>query len=74
MSMRKIYRKIARENGVSVKEVKEDMQAATTAAYQTPPKDGGVTAAYQRQVPRKGEIPTPDELIRYMAGKVRESV
>nr|WP_322101302.1 sporulation initiation factor Spo0A C-terminal domain-containing protein [Sporofaciens musculi] len=74
MSMRKIYRKIARENGVSVKEVKEDMQAAITAAYQNPPKDGGVTAAYQRQVPRKGEIPTPDELIRYMAGKVRESV
>ena len=32
MSMRKIYRKIARENGVSVKEVKEDMQAAITAA------------------------------------------
>ena len=29
MSMRKIYRKIARENGVSVKEVKEDMQAAS---------------------------------------------
>ena len=74
MSMRKIYRKIARENGVSVKEVKEDMQAAITAAYQNPPKDGGVTAAYQRQVPRKGEIPTPDELIRYIAGKVRESV
>ena len=44
------------------------------AAYQNPPKDGGVTAAYQKQVPRKGEIPTPDELIRYMAGKVRESV
>ena len=74
MSMRKIYRKIARENGVSVKEVKEDMQAAIPAPSQNPPKDGGVTAASQRQVPRKGEIPTPDELIRYMAGKVRESV
>lgn len=74
MSMRKIYRKIARENGVSVKEVKEDMQAAITAAYQNPPKDGGVTAAYQRQVPRKGEIPTPEEFIRYAAGKVQESV
>ena len=74
MSMRKIYREIARKNGVSVKDVKRDMQAAIAAAYQNPPKDGGVTAAYQRQVPRKGEIPTPDELIRYMAGKVRESV
>ncbi len=74
MSMRKIFRKIARENGVSVREVKEDMQAAITEAYRNPPKDGGVTAAYQRQVPRKGEIPTPEELIRYAAAKVRDSV
>ena len=28
MSMRKIYREIARKNGVSVKDVKRDMQAA----------------------------------------------
>lgn len=74
MSMRKIYREIARKNGVSVKDVKRDMQAAITAAYQNPPKDGGVISAYQRQVPRKGEIPTPEEFIRYAAGKVRESV
>lgn len=74
MDMRKIYREIARKNGVSVRDVKKDMQAAITAAYKNPPKDGGVIAAYQRQVPRKGEIPTPDELIRYMAGKVRDSV
>lgn len=74
MSMRKIYREIARKNGVSAKKVKEDMQAAIAAAYRNPPKDGGVTAAYQRQVPRKGEIPTPEEFIRYAAEKVRESV
>ena len=40
MSMRKIYREIARKNGVSVKDVKRDMQAAIAAAYQNPPKDG----------------------------------
>ena len=74
MSMRKIYRKIARENGVSARQVKADMQEAITAAYKNPPKDGGVIAAYQRQVPRKGEIPTPEEFVRYMAGKVRDSV
>ena len=34
MSMRKIYREIARKNGVSVKDVKRDMQAAIAAAYQ----------------------------------------
>lgn len=74
MGMRKIYRKIARENGVSAKQVKADMQAAITAAYKNPPKDGGVTAAYQRQVPRRGEIPTPEELVRYMAEKVRDGI
>ncbi len=74
MGMRKIYRKIARENGVSARQVKADMQEAITVAYKNPPKDGGVIAAYQRQVPRKGEIPTPEEFVRYMAGKVRDSV
>ena len=71
MNMRKIYRRIAKEHGVSVREVKRDMQEAITAAYQNPPQDGGVIAAYQRRVPRKGEIPTPDELIRYAAKKIK---
>lgn len=72
MSMRKIYRKLARENGVSVQKVKNDMQEAITEAYRNPPNDGGVIAAYQRQVPRKGEIPTPEELIKYVVKKVRQ--
>lgn len=72
MGMRKIYQKIAREHGVSVAEVKRDMQEAINAAYLNPPDDGGVIAAYQRKVPRKGDIPTPDELIRYAAGRIRE--
>lgn len=74
MSMRKIYREIARKNGVSAKKVREDMQAALAVAYRNPPKDGGVTAAYQNQVPRKGEVPTPEEFIRYAAEKVRENI
>ena len=73
MGMRKIYREIARKNGVSVREVKKDMQAAITAAYKNPPKDGGVIAAYQRQVPRKGEIPTPDELIDRKSTRLNSS-
>lgn len=72
MNMRKIYRRIAKENGVSVKEVKQDMQAAITAAYINTPQDGGVTAAYQNRVPRKSEIPTTKEFIRYAAQKVKE--
>ncbi|MCD7964316.1 MAG: isoaspartyl peptidase/L-asparaginase [Clostridiaceae bacterium] len=71
MNMRKVYRKVAKEYGVSVKEVKRDMQEAITAAYQNPPQDGGVIAAYQRRVPRKGEIPTPDELIHYAVKQIK---
>ena len=32
MGMRKIYRKIARQNGVTVEEVKRDMQSAINEA------------------------------------------
>lgn len=69
--MRKIYRKVAKKHGVSVKEVKEEMQKALDHAYTNTPDDG-VTEAYQKQVPSKGEIPTPEEFIRYAANKVKE--
>lgn len=69
MNMRKIYRKIAKENGVSVQEVRREMQAAITEAYTDPLNDNEITKAYQKQVPRKGEIPTPEELIRYLSGQ-----
>ncbi|MGD9568660.1 MAG: sporulation initiation factor Spo0A C-terminal domain-containing protein [Sedimentibacter sp.] len=71
MSMRKIYRKVARKHGVSVKEVKDEMQKALDYAYINTPDDG-VTEAYQKQVPSKGEIPTPDEFIKYAANKIKK--
>ena len=36
MGMRKIYRELAGKHGVSMKEVREDMQAALTEAYTDP--------------------------------------
>ena len=45
MNMRKIYRKIAKENGVSVKEVRQEMQAAITEAYTSPQNDNSITKA-----------------------------
>lgn len=69
--MRKIYRKVARKHGVSVKEVKDEMQKALDYAYINTPDDG-VTEAYQKQVPSKGEIPTPDEFIKYAANKIKK--
>lgn len=71
MSMRKIYRKVAKKHGVSVKEVKEEMQKALDYAYTNTPDDE-ITEAYQKQVPSKGEIPTPDEFIKYAAKKIKK--
>ncbi|MDE6902687.1 MAG: terpene synthase/cyclase family protein [Lachnospiraceae bacterium] len=73
MRMEKILKQIAREHGVTVKEVREEMQKAITEAWTNPPGDGGVTAAHQRRVPCKGEIPTPEELIRYAAAEIRKT-
>ena len=70
MSMRSIYRKIAKQYGVSVNEVKEEMQMALNHAYTKTPNDG-ITEAYQKQVPSRGEIPTPDEFIRYAVNKIK---
>lgn len=68
--MREVYRKIAKKYGVSVKEVKRDMQEALTIAYRDAPKEE--TAGKQDQVPRKGDVPTPEEFIRYAVKKIEE--
>ncbi len=70
MNMRKIYREVARKHGVTVEEVKREMQAAINEAYTNTPNDG-ITGAYQNRVPRKGEIPTTDAFIRYVAKEVK---
>ena len=43
MNMRKIYRKVAKEYGVSVEEVKREMQAAITDAYTNPLNNNEIT-------------------------------
>lgn len=71
MSNRKTYRKIARENNISVAEVKQEMQAAINHAYQNAPNDG-VTKAYQYRVPCKGTIPTVDEFLAYAKSELKK--
>lgn len=72
MGLRSIYRKVAKEHGVSVAEVKRDMQEAIIAAYNDPLNQNEITRAYQRRVPSKDKIPTPDELIRYAASEAKK--
>jgi len=60
----KIYKKIAKKFGVSVEEVKREMQATINLAYEKP------TLAAQC-VPRKDSVPTPDEFINHAVSKMR---
>lgn len=61
---RKIYKQIARQYGVSVSEVKRDMQAAIDEVYKNPNK-------YARCVCHEGDKPTPEEFIEYISHRVR---
>ena len=67
---RKLYRKIAKKHGVTVAEVKADMQAAINAAYENSDRNL-INIKAQNAVPRKGDIPTTDEFVRYAADEVR---
>lgn len=71
MGMRAVYRKIAKKYGVSVDEVKSEMQAAINEAYKNTPNDG-ITGAWQARVPRKDEIPTTEEFINYAIAEARK--
>ncbi len=72
MSMRSIYRKVAKKYGVSAKEVRKEIQATITEAYTNPLNQNEITKAYQNRVPCKGEIPTPEEMIRYLAKQAKK--
>lgn len=61
--MKKIYKKIAKKNGVSVREVERDIREAIEAAYVDP-------NFYAKCVERKNEVPTPEEFIKHMANRV----
>ena len=63
---RKILRQIAKKYGVSVEEVKRDMQEAINEAYKDPN-----SAALS--VERKGKVPTPDELINHAVREIKKN-
>lgn len=52
MSMRKVYRKVAKKHGISIAEVKKEIQAVISEAYINTPSDG-ITGAYQSRVPTR---------------------
>jgi len=70
MSMRNIYRKIAKEHGVTVAEVKREMQAAIDYVYKKIDKSES-EKIMQESIPRKGGIPTTEEFIKSLANIIK---
>ena len=60
---RKTYRQIAKKHGVSLDEVKREMQTAINSAYVFP-NDKALN------IPRKKEIPTVGEFIEYSVNQI----
>jgi len=68
MNEKKIARslkKVAQKYGVSVEEVRRDIGLAASAAKENPDPQ---IQAFWDSVPRKGDKPTPEEVIAYVAG------
>ncbi len=70
MSMRKIYRKIAKQHGISVQEVRAEMQHAIHEAW-TKPSKSLTEIKTQAKVPHEGEIPTIEEFFHYAEKKLK---
>jgi len=74
MNERKIkgaLQKIAETEGVSVNEVRREIELAIMAARENPdPK----VQAFWRSIPYKGDNPTPEEVIAHIAGIVNEKM
>ena len=60
----RIIRKIAEENGVTPAEVREDMLTAIREGFTNP--DPQVQSVWS-SIPRKGEMPTIEELLAWAA-------
>lgn len=61
---RKILEEVAKQNNTTVEEVYREMQIAIDAGFDNP--DPEVQKRW-KQIPYKGERPTPEDLIPYIA-------
>jgi len=65
----KILRQVALENGVSLSEVRKEIQSAIDAAMSNP--DPAVQAQW-KAMSHNGQIPSPEEVIIYLAEKINK--
>lgn len=63
--MKKIYKRVAKNSGVTVCEVETKMQEAIDRAYINP-------SSQAKEVPREKSVPTVDEIIDYVVKQIKE--
>ena len=64
IDMKRICKKIAEQNRTTPEEVYRRMQEAIHMAYSTPQTEDVLNL--QAQVPRRGAVPTPEEMIVFL--------
>lgn len=62
---------VAMKEGVTVSEVKKEIQKAMLIGLCS--QDPAVQA-YWAKIPREGEVPTPEEVILFLAGEVHSTL
>ena len=67
--VKKILKQVAKEHGVSVNEVQRDIEALLVETRNNP--DPSVQAAWAA-IPCKGETPTIEEVVAYLAISVKK--
>ena len=69
MNAKKALRKVAQQEGISVSEVRKEIQAAIDEGMKSTDKS---VQAYWSRIPRNGTKPTPEEVINFIAKSVKK--
>lgn len=65
MNIAKIYYEIAKQKEITIKEARKEIKDALDQSYQNPNRSIRVRQL-QDKVPRKKEIPTPEEFLEFI--------
>lgn len=69
-TMKRLFKEVARQYGVSDEVVKREMEFAVREAFTTPQDEEVIKL--QNQIPRKGKIPTLEEFLLYVIQEVQD--
>ena len=70
MEMKELFQRIADAQHMTPEEVYRHMQAAIEQAYAAPQDEE--TRSCQAQVPRRGAVPTPEEMLAFLCAHIKD--